>query len=688
MALTWLCLFATVSAQSPAPFGNTLVDSWQQRSPAGGDIVDVAFSPTDPGLMLAAHVDTSSASNGALLRSVDAGASWVIVAELAAKPVYSVKFAANGRAFVGTLDGIYTAANASKQWTPLPLGIGLNDAVLDIAMDADQPAVIWAGIADAQGSQTVNLLRSADAGRSWSNRTPPLPVAMGCRKILIDPFDPKRVIAVFGGDFSGGQVWVTEDAGSSWALRSSGLPNRPLRAAAFDGSRLYVGGGLRLGQQDFGLYVSEDLGRSWRALHQGNWPLLAVASIAIAAHDQNLLLVGTEGTGLHRSSDGGRSWQLSVAGTEGLSLRAVRFRPRASNEVAIASLGRAVLSSQDSGIHFIERSSGILALNVRVVAIDPFNDDRLALANTSLNSGGVYQSSDDGKHWLREALPATRYNDVAFAADGGLYAVSAGPSTVAAEGLYRRERDGSWRALGPDQGNLYETDIKALRLGRHNPALIVMGGGDRGSAGSEATLWRSQDRGDHWKKIYESSSAGTVGDVELIEIAGATRLLASFEDGSGARHGRVLRSEDAGDTWVDASTGLPSTLSQIRLCASESRADVAYLAGTMDNWRSRLFRSGDGGRSWVAVGSEGSAIIDLACDPASSSTIYVSRSNDAGNGRRIERSIDGGASFSDFTAGAAGLQQPAMLAINLAAEGGSKLFLGTTRGSFVAHVRN
>lgn len=81
-----------------------------------------------------------------------------------------------------------------------------------------------------------------------------------------------------------------------------------------------------------------------------------------------------------------------------------------------------------------------------------------------------------------------------YAPDGTLFALSSGPSSVAPEGLYRRNGDGSWTSLGPDQGTLFESDLVAIRFGS-TASTIYLGGADFGVAGSERTVWRSTDGG-------------------------------------------------------------------------------------------------------------------------------------------------------------------------------------------------
>src|SRR2546421_441519 len=147
--------------------------------------------------------------------------------------------------------------------------------VFDVAVDPSDSSIIWAGIADASGSQPVNVMRSTDGGATWTDRTPPH-APMSGRAIAVDPNDSNTVIAVFGGDFGGGEVWVTTDGGDSWIDRSAGLPGNPLNAVVYDGTRLLVGGGLLFGSQFVGLYESPDLGVTWTPLHDGTWPVLVV----------------------------------------------------------------------------------------------------------------------------------------------------------------------------------------------------------------------------------------------------------------------------------------------------------------------------------------------------------------------------------------------------------------------------
>src|SRR5438874_1114245 len=127
--------------------------------------------------------------------------------------VFDTEFATDGTAFLGTQDSVRESTDGGLSWVTLNLGIGANDQVFHVALDPSNSSTIWAGIADASGSQPVNIMRSTDGGATWTNRTPPLAAPISGRGIAVDPGDSNTVIAVFGGDFGGGQVWVTTDGG-------------------------------------------------------------------------------------------------------------------------------------------------------------------------------------------------------------------------------------------------------------------------------------------------------------------------------------------------------------------------------------------------------------------------------------------------------------------------------------------
>ena len=650
--------------------------AWVSLGPPGGDVFDVAASTVDANIVLAGLAPGGS-FGGTLYRSSDGGNTWSEVPALDGTSVFDIEFAPDGTAYLGTQDSVRKSTDGGLSWVTLNLGIGANDQVFDVAIDPSDPSILWAGIADAAGSQPVNVMRSTDGGGTWTNRTPPH-APMSGRGIAVDPNDSNTVIAVFGGDFGGGEAWVTTDGGDSWTDRSAGLPGNPLNAVVYDGTRLLVGGGLLFGSQFVGLYESPDLGVTWTPLHDGTWPILVVEDIAVDPTDSARIFVAIDGGGVNRTTDGGATWQVGIGGSQALAGRSIRFRPGNSQELFLGTSSLAVFRSTNGGDTFVQSSEGISELDLFSIDANSLNPDEIAVAFQGQNNGGVLSSTDAGTTWLLESAPPTRYSAVGFAPDGTLYAISSGPSSVAQEGLYRRENNGSWTPLGPDQGSLYESDLNTMRFSLNNADLILLGGSDFGVAGFEGTIWRSTDAGLSWTKVFETAT-GTierVTDLEIVEDGTDQNMVAAWNSESGDNIGGALRSTDNGASWFDSSAGLPGFFRGPRLCASPTNPQNLFVSASLSFQSGGLFRTTDSGISWASTGWTGNQTVgDVACHPIDDQMLFVTQLS---GGDAVLRSQDGGATFAPFANGLENAVAPRELAF----AGNSRLLLASAKGSY------
>jgi hypothetical protein len=632
--------FAASRPEKLAP----LPANWQALGPFGGDIADVQVSPANANIVLAALAPASGAGGG-LYRSTDAGANWTTVATLANEACYRIAFAPDGTAYVATLDSVWKSTNGGSSFSATNLGIGLNDQVFGLTIDPTNPLRIWCGVADALGSQPVNVMLSVNGGTSWSNKTPPLASPMTCAGIAVDPLDNQRIYACFAGAFGGGAVWVSTNGGTSWSNKSAGLPGNPMNTIVHDGTRVLVGGGQPFGSQSVGVYACTNDGTTWTPLSDGTWPSLFVNDIAIDPNNVNTLLVASAGKGVFRSVNGGTSWDFSVGGTGPLTVKSVAFAPGSSTTIFLGNSSNAVWKSTTPTPAFGPSSAGIGALDVFSVAGNPLNEREIAVAFQGQNDGGVYSTLDGGLTWKLEALPGTRYSNVRFTAAGQLFAISSGPSSVAPEGLYRRDGT-TWTGIGPDQGSLYESDLFCMRFSTNSPGLIWAAGADFGVAGHEATVWRTLNGGGIWTKVYEGPSAAfdVVHDLHVVDPAADTTLLAAFTEGGAT--GGVLRSINSGASFAPSGTGLSPTAQCNCLSVSPTDPGEIYVSNSESTLKPGLYRSTDGGQSWTPTGFTGSAT-NVAADQHVAATLYIS-TNDA---TKLQVSTNDGASFSAYNTG-------------------------------------
>lgn len=659
--------------QAPQPQGDTPAD-WHALGPFGGDVADVAASPTAPQVVLAG-IAPNGGSGGTLYRSSDGGANWARVAALGGRSVYDIEFDATGKVYLATDSGVMASTDDGMTWIPRDLGIGLNQGVYDVAVDPSNASVIWAAVADAFGQQPANLVRSGDGGVTWTDVTPPHAAPMNGMGIAIDPSHSDTVIAVFGGSFGGGEVWVTTNGGASWVDRSAGLPANPMRAVVYDGSRLLVGGGQLFGSQFVGLYRSTDLGANWTRLDDASWPLRVVSDIAVDPNAPQTILVSTDGAGVNRSSDGGATWQTRLGGSGALSTQSLRFRPGSSSQLLLGASSLGVYRSDDGGAAFVPASNGIGELPLFSIDTSPTDANHVAAAFQGNNNGGVFTSADGGVTWLAEPVPPTRYSKVAFAPDGTLYAMSSGPSSIAPEGLYRRNGDGSWSSLGPDQGPLFESDLAPIRFSASDPHLIFVGGSDFGVAGDQSTIWRSTDAGQTWTKQYLGGHNARMSDIEI--VGAGPNLVAVYDGFDAAQAGGAVRSSDGGVSWTPALSGLPAFARFPRLCTSAADPTAVYMS-MWDTWGSgAVYRSDDNGGVWASTGWSGGTTIDIACDQDDAQVLYVAQSG----ADKVVRSHDQGATFSAFASGLDAAGEAMELA--LSRSGAPRLYLAAAHGGFV-----
>ena len=108
-----------------------------------------------------------------------------------------------------------------------------------------------------------------------------------------------------------GHVWVTEDGGRTWQDRSAGLPTdlwiSRVELSGHDRERLLVAlNGYRWDHFDAYVYLSDDLGRTWRRIGR-DLPAEPVNVTKEDPRNPDLLYVGTDG-GLYVSLDRGGSF--------------------------------------------------------------------------------------------------------------------------------------------------------------------------------------------------------------------------------------------------------------------------------------------------------------------------------------------------------------------------------------------
>ena len=239
-------------------------------------------------------------------------------------------------------------------------------------------------------------------------------------------------------------------AGPFGALRWRSLgPARGGRSIAVAGSdaRPYE---YYMGATGGGLWKTTDAGTSWRAVTDGLIQHSSIGAVAVAASNPDVVYIGTgeadirgniiQGGGAYKSADGGKTW-TPIGLTDTQVIAKIRVHPTNPDLVYVAAFGhhaapnpdRGVFRSKDGGttwdkILFRDNKTG-----ANEIVLDPRNPDVIYVAlweayrnAFEMSSGGpgsgIFKSTDGGDHWTEisrnPGLPQTMLGKIGFSVSG------------------------------------------------------------------------------------------------------------------------------------------------------------------------------------------------------------------------------------------------------------------------------
>ena len=214
-----------------------------------------------------------------------------------------------------------------------------------------------------------------------------------------------------------------------------------------------------------------------------------------------------------------------------------------------------------------------------------------------------------------------------------------------------------WREIGPAVVGGRVSDIA---VDEDDTRIIYVGTATSG-------IWKSMNHGTTWEPIFTDQSTASIGDVTLAPSnpdvvwvgTGEPQNRQSSPWGDG-----VFKSMDGGRTWVQK--GLQETRHISRIQVHPRNPDVAYVAAVGNLWRESrergVYKTVDGGDTWelVLYLDENTGAIDLAMDPSDPNTLFAAMYsrrrtswgfNGGGPGSGIHRTVDGGASWTRLNEG-------------------------------------
>lgn len=418
----------------------------------------------------------------------------------------------------------------------------------------------------------------------------------------------------------GGGVLKSTDWGATFVARNNGLPTLALASMAMAPDNPDI---LYVGSFDAGIFKSTDGGANWSATgERSNAPL----TMAIDPLDPNTVYIGVNGNGgagaVRKTVDGGASWTVASAGLPNVAVFSLSIDRRDTRAIYAGATGGGAFKSTDGGATW---KALAVETTVHSVLADPDDSSRVYAGG---NGGGLYVSRDAGASFTPLKMPG----------DGVVLSIAKHRSMLyagtASTGLWVSPDEGiSWFASTVTGGTVLSLSVDA-NGGVH------AGTGHRGaySAPAGGILFQPIAASNLLSCLCQNVYGISVSPTD------SQFLLVASNDGG------MIESRDGGTTWGDAGkSGL--TARAPRPAAFDPLDTSRIYAGSFTG--SGFFRSTDGGITWTRrdFGPATIHTTNVAVDPADRA-VYVStlqnggvwKSSDLGETfQRVDRQVAGGA---------------------------------------------
>lgn len=549
--------------------------SWGTPRPQGQTLTAVEF---------AGPTGYAAGEFGTLLRSTDAGRTWAGLKTGLTEPLSTIRLLGPDSFVVGGTCALRRSDDGGRTFRRLPWTAS-DDRCSGGVRDVDFP--------DAQTGLLLlgngNVLRSTDAGRTWSRRTavPGTPATSAASQVQPTALDFVSGTTGFAVT-SGGTVFKTDDAGGTW--KAAVEEPWAIRAVTFPSASV----GYAVGDAP-ALVKTEDGGATWKEL---GLPADAGALRTLRCATPDVCVgVTAAGDRVVRTVDGGRTFDSVAPST--VALRAVAM-PSASQVVGVGDAGTTV-SSSDGGTSYQPVGDLLIGRFTALTAVSA------KLAFASGEGGALARTTDGGESWQqRDAATSDAITDLSFLNDRvGFVLDRAGQ-------LLRTDNAGESYELLDTGTSLRPEAVHAL-----DPKRVLLVG--------PVGIRRSDDGG----RTFTQNTQGIVRRRPLFDIDRAGSTILAY----GPR--AILRSTDAGRAWKNVK--LPRKKTRIDVLDAVSARVFFLLASDGVVWR-----TDSGGRAWRRLEGIGTEVVyDLQFSDARRGFASVSEFGDE-RGGWVLRTEDGG----------------------------------------------
>jgi len=308
-------------------------------------------------------------------------------------------------------------------------------------------------------------------------------------------------------------------------------------------------------------------------------------------------------------------WTQSLSTTSGVWQDGIVVNPTNQNIMYAGTAGAGVYKTTNGGLNWVQVNTGLLNLIVQCMAISKSNPDIVMCGTTNTGtSPGVYKTTDGGANWTLKSSGITE--------------------TILPQAI----------AIDPTNPNIAYTVIFI------------------GTANAVNGVYKTTNGGDNW--FVANTGIGSIKNFLSIVInplnPNVVYIGSSFDFVLSQGPQKIYKSVNAGATWVDVSTGLPSLTTDINPVRTMSMSTVdtsMILAGLFMNTTTNggAFLTTNGGGSWTKIHTglpsvAGNLIRSCLIRPGSTTEFFVGYDGaTASNG--VWRTTNKGASWTQFVSG-------------------------------------
>jgi photosystem II stability/assembly factor-like uncharacterized protein len=662
-----------------------------------GRIVDVAVYEKEP------RIQYVASATGGLWKTTNNGQTWkptferettvslgaVAVCQTNPDLVWVGTGEGNLRNSVSWGDGVYRSTDGGKTWQHR--GLKETQHIGRVAIHPTKPDVVYvAAVGRAWAANPERgLYKTTDGGATWQHVLK-LDAETGCVDVAIDPETPDVVYAaayrVRRDAFAGGNpavqtgpaagIYKTADGGKSWKKLAAGLPDRPLGRCGLSIYRKDPKTVFAVVQTDKtpvtvqgqpanqkkknvatgGIFRSDDRGETWTHVNSLVPRPFYYGQIRVDPSDSKRVYV--LGIALHVSNNGGKTFAAG-SGAKGThsDYHALWIDPRDSHHLVLGC---------DGGLNYSYDRSQTWE-HLKNLPVAQFYAVGVDMKKPYTIYGGLQDNGTWGGPSANRDLAGITIADwVNILGFDGYYCQPDpdDPDVVFAEGQYgilRRinARTGAPADIKPRLATKKETTnivpkpadgSPAFRFNWSSPILLSKHKGKPLYFGGNY-LFRSDDRGDHWKIVSPDLTRGEPGPSAYSGHTLTTVAESPLKAGliwTGSDDGRVCMTHSGGQEWLDVSHALPGLPPErwiSRVECSRFAEGTVYLAVDRhrnDDRTPYLFRTTDHGRTWTSLAAglpPGGPVYVIREDPTSPNLLY------AGTELGLYVSTDGGATW-------------------------------------------